>query len=49
MSHGTIVYLKDLFEMVLFMFLVPLILWHVIKHRGKGIGAAVLEQGAVIP
>jgi hypothetical protein len=42
-------YIKTLFEAMLFVILVPLILWHVYRQRGKGIGRAVVEQGSVIP
>jgi hypothetical protein len=42
-------YIKTLFEAILFVILVPLILFHVYKQRGKGIGKAIIEQGSVIP
>lgn len=49
MSLARLTYIKTLFEAILFVILVPLILLEVWKHRGRGIGARVLQQGSVLP
>ena len=49
MTLHRLTYIKTLFEAILFVILVPLILWEVWKHKGRGIGATVLAQGSVIP
>jgi hypothetical protein len=49
MSLARLTYIKTLFQAILFVILVPFILWEVWKNKGRGIGAKILEQGASLP
>ena len=48
MKFEHLLYVKTLFEAILFVILVPLILWEVFKAP-RSAGRKVLEQGAVLP
>jgi hypothetical protein len=48
MTLHHLTYIKTLFQALLFIILVPLVLWEVFKNP-RGIGARVLGQGTVLP